>query len=77
LNAFLLSLGIALVLGLSAALAAPFFIDWSSQRHFLEARAGEIIGRTVEFAGPLEVRLVPFPRLTARDVRIGGPDAHD
>jgi phytoene dehydrogenase-like protein len=74
LNAFLLSLGIALVLALCAALAAPFFIDWSSQRHFFEARAAEILGQPVEFVGPLEARLVPFPRLMAQNVRIGAQD---
>ncbi len=70
-NAFLLSLGIALLLTLSAAFAAPFFIDWSNHRHYFEAQVTEILGRPVELAGPLEVRLVPFPRLTADDVRIG------
>jgi uncharacterized protein involved in outer membrane biogenesis len=72
LNAFLLSLGIAIALALVTAFAVPFFIDWSGQRAFFEERAAEILGRPVEFAGPLEVRLVPFPSLTARDVRIGG-----
>ncbi len=71
-------IGIAIALALSAAFAAPFFIDWGGQRGFFEARASAILGRPVEFAGPLEVRLVPFPSLHARDVRIGegaGPEA--
>jgi len=70
-NSILLSIGIAIALALVAAFAAPFFIDWSSYRGYFEARASEIIGRKVVFAGELDVRLVPFPRLAATDVRIG------
>ncbi len=70
-NSILLSIGIAIALALLAAFAAPFFIDWSSYRGYFEARASEIVGREVVFAGDLDVRLVPFPRLEATDVRIG------
>ncbi len=72
-NSFLLTLGIAVALILSAAFAAPFFIDWSSYRTYFEARAGELIGRPVTFEGDLTVRLVPFPSLKAETVRIGEP----
>lgn len=70
-NSILLSIGIAIALALLAAFAAPLFIDWSSYRGYFEARASEIVGREVVFAGDLDVRLMPFPRLEATDVRIG------
>ncbi|WP_261616217.1 AsmA-like C-terminal region-containing protein [Microbaculum marinisediminis] len=72
-NSFLLSLGIAVALILIAAFGAPFFIDWSSYRTYFETRATEMIGRPVVFEGDLNVRIVPFPSLTADGVRIGGP----
>lgn len=71
-NSILLAIGIAIALALTVAFAAPFFIDWSAYRSYFEARASEIVGREVVFAGDLDVRLVPFPRLEATDVRIGG-----
>lgn len=74
-NSILLSIGIAIALALVAAFAAPFFIDWSSYRGYFEARASEIVGREVVFAGDLDVRLVPFPRLEATDVRIGDAES--
>ncbi len=72
-NSFLLWLGVAVALVLSAAFAAPFFIDWSSYRSYFEAKASEIVGRPVVFEGDLNVRIVPFPSLTADTVRIGDP----
>lgn len=66
--------GIALVLVVVAALLAPFVIDWGSYRADLEAYGKKLTGRKVAIAGPIAVRLFPFPKITAADVRIANPD---
>ncbi len=66
--------GIVLVLAVLSAMLAPFVVDWGSYRAELEAYGEKLTGRKVEIAGPIGVRLFPWPRLAAQDVRIGNPE---
>ena len=66
--------GIVLVLVVVSAMLAPFVVDWGSYRAGLEAYGEKLTGRKVEIAGPIGVRLFPWPRLTAHDVRIANPE---
>lgn len=56
-------LAVLLVLALSAALAAPLFIDWSAHRGWVEERLSAALGGTVEATGDIDMRLLPAPRL--------------
>ena len=60
------------VLALTAALVAPYFIDWSSYRAEFEREAGAILGRSVTVQGDATARLLPFPSVTFSDVAVGG-----
>jgi uncharacterized protein involved in outer membrane biogenesis len=66
--------GILLVLVVASALLAPFVVDWGSYRADLESYGQKLTGRKIEVTGPINVRLFPWPRLTAGDVYIANPD---
>lgn len=61
-----------LILILTAALVGPYFIDWSAQRGFIEARLSEATGAKVEIAGAIDVKLLPTPTLQLEKVEIDG-----
>jgi uncharacterized protein involved in outer membrane biogenesis len=64
-----------LVLALSAAVVAPYFIDWTSYRSDFEREASRILGRQVTVQGGATARLLPFPSVTFEDVAVaGGPN---
>ena len=65
--------GIILALTVLSAMLVPLFVDWGSYRGALQAYGEKLTGRKVEIAGPIGVRLFPWPRLTAGDVRIENP----
>ncbi|MBS0432270.1 MAG: AsmA family protein [Proteobacteria bacterium] len=68
-----------------AAIVFLSLFDWNRARPWLDARASAAIGRPVSIDGDLTVawlrnpaarglsRWVPWPRFTARDIRIGNP----
>ena len=58
-NSILLSLGVAIVLALVAALVGPYFIDWSDYRADVEARISEITGSNAVIGGELDIRFLP------------------
>ncbi len=60
-----------LVLTLLAALIGPGFVDWRSYRPQIEARLSAALGVETSVAGGIGLRLLPSPRLTLADVRIG------
>ena len=62
--------GIVLVVAVAALLAAPFVVNWNGYRTDLEGYGRKLTGRKVEIMGDISVRLFPWPRLTADDVRI-------
>lgn len=64
-----------LVLALSAAVVAPYFIDWTGYRTDFEREASAILGRSVTVEGEASARILPFPSVTFNDVAVaGGPD---
>ncbi|MCR4267119.1 AsmA family protein [Nitratireductor sp. ZSWI3] len=60
------------VLALTAALVAPYFIDWNHYRSAFEREAGRVLGRQVRVEGTARARLLPFPSLTFTDVVVAG-----
>jgi len=60
------------VLLLTAALVAPYFIDWANYRADFERQAGIILGRDVRVEGSARARLLPFPSVTFSDVVVAG-----
>ena len=67
----LLSLGIAIIVVLVAALVGPPLIDWGYYRAAVEARASGLAGVPVRVGGPITVRLLPTLSLKLSDVEIG------
>ena len=61
-----------MVLLLTAALVAPYFIDWANYRAEFERQAGIILGRDVRVEGTARARLLPFPSVTFSDVVVVG-----
>lgn len=59
------------VLALTAALAAPYFIDWGSHRARIEAHLGEALGVPVRIRGAIDLRILPAPRLAMANVAAG------
>src|SRR5690606_26336211 len=58
------------------ALVGPLLIDWSGYRPVFEAQASRVMGTEVRVAGPIDLRLLPSPRLTLNDIQVGaGPSA--
>ncbi len=69
----LLTLAIAVILALLAALLGPHFVDWNAQRGNFERQASALIGLPVRVAGKMDVRLLPSPSLVLNDIEIGKP----
>ncbi len=62
----LLSIAIALILALLAALIGPHFIYWNDHRAFFEAEASRLVGLRVRVSGDIDAKLPPFPAVSAR-----------
>jgi AsmA family/AsmA-like C-terminal region len=62
--------GIVLVLVITAALGAPFIVNWDSYKADLEDYGERLLARRVSIEGPVSVRLFPWPRLEIEDVRV-------
>lgn len=60
------------MLALSAALVAPYFVDWTSYRADFEREASRILGRDVTVRGSATARLLPFPSVSFTDVVVAG-----
>jgi large subunit ribosomal protein L24 len=71
-QATLLSIAIALILALVAALVGPHFVDWNKYRSEFESQASRMTGLDVNLAGPIEARLLPTPSVTLQRVEIRG-----
>ncbi|MDB5591874.1 AsmA family protein [Enterovirga sp.] len=63
-----------LILVLAALLAVPPFIDWPAHRGLVEAAIARALGQEVRTAGPLDIRLLPSPRIRMQRLRIGSDD---
>src|ERR1041384_1856724 len=67
----LLSIAIALILALLAALCGPHVILWNAHRAFFEAEASRLVGIKVMVGGDIDAALLPFPSVTLRAIAIG------
>jgi large subunit ribosomal protein L24 len=72
-QATLLTLAIAAILALLAALLGPHFVDWNAHRATFEQQASQAIGLPVRVTGSMDVRLLPSPSLVLSGVEIGRP----
>ncbi|MCB1539881.1 MAG: hypothetical protein KDJ25_03210 [Rhodoblastus sp.] len=54
-----------IVVALAAALAVPPFVDWTKHSAAIAQKLGEGFGGRVALEGPVRLRLLPAPRLTA------------
>ncbi len=72
-QATLLSIAIALILALLAALVGPHFVDWNKYRAEFEAQASRMTGLQVRLAGPIDARLLPTPSLNLSRIDITRP----
>jgi uncharacterized protein involved in outer membrane biogenesis len=63
------------VLVLTAALVAPYFIDWTNYRADFEREASGILGLPVKVQGDASARILPFPSVTFTDVVVGAGDS--
>ncbi len=68
----LLTLAVAVILALVAALLAPLFIDLGQYRGTIEAEARRQIGIDLRVTGAIEGRLLPSPQLKLYGVEVGG-----
>lgn len=70
----LLTIAVAVILALVAALVGPFFIDWTTYRALFEKEATRLVGTEVHVRGAIDARLLPSPRLQLNDVTVGAND---
>jgi hypothetical protein len=66
--------GVVLFMVVALALVAPFTINWNAWKSEMETYGRNLTGRDVNISGPVEVRLFPWPRLQASDVRLANAD---
>ncbi len=66
-------IAVALVVALTAALIAPFLIDWTAHRTEVEARLSAMTGANVTLTGPIAVRLLPTPYLALGEGSVSAP----
>jgi len=62
-----------LVLALLAALFGPGFVDWRAWRPQFETRLSEALGVETTIGGDIRLRLLPSPRITLGNLRVGEP----
>ena len=67
----LLSLAVAVILALVAALVGPYFIDWGTYRSLFEKEASRLTGLDVHVRGAIDAQLLPSPRLQLHDIEVG------
>ena len=60
--------GVLLATAVFLALVAPFLINWDRYKDQLEEYGQQLTGRDVVIAGDVDVRLFPWPRLTATNL---------
>lgn len=65
-------IGIGLIVLLSAALAAPYFIDFDAYRARIADGIASASGVRVALRGPISLRLLPTPQLSAQNFELSG-----
>ncbi|HTH17518.1 MAG TPA: AsmA family protein [Magnetospirillum sp.] len=68
-----LIVGAVLALMLLLATAVPPLLDWSRYKSEIVARVEATTGRPVAVDGPISLRLLPSPQLSAAQVMVGNP----
>ncbi|MBC7951965.1 MAG: AsmA family protein [Rhodospirillaceae bacterium] len=68
-----LIVGTALAVLLVLAVAVPALIDWSRYKDQIIARAEASTGRPVTISGPVRLRLLPSPAISAEGLAVGNP----
>ncbi|RBP18385.1 hypothetical protein DFR50_101333 [Roseiarcus fermentans] len=66
-------IAVALVTFLTAALVAPYLVDWSAHRADVAARLAALTGGRVALDGPVTLRLLPTPYLEVGAGSAAGP----
>jgi uncharacterized protein involved in outer membrane biogenesis len=59
---------------LTLALGAPYFINWSDHRAEIEARLTQALGLPIEIAGPIDIKLLPTPTLRIQRFAAGSKE---
>ena len=72
-QATLLSIAIAMILALLAALVGPHFVDWNTYRAEFESQASRMSGLQVRIAGPIEASLLPTPSVSLQQIEAQRP----
>jgi AsmA-like C-terminal region/AsmA family len=70
----LLGAAIAVILVLVTALVGPLFVDWGRYRNTFETEISRLTRLNVRIGGPIDVRLLPTPTLTLREIALGRPE---
>jgi hypothetical protein len=65
-------IGIALIVVLSAAFAAPFVVDFDAMRPRLAEELSQASGARVRFDGPIALRFLPTPRFSSENLDVSG-----
>ncbi len=71
----LLTIAVAVILALVAALAGPYVVDWNNYRPVVEREAARLTGLDVRVTGAIDAQLLPAPRISLNDITIGGVPA--
>lgn len=61
-----------LLVALLTALIGPWFVDWRQHRQAFEQQLGAALGAPAAIGGDIRLRLLPSPRLTLRELKVGG-----
>lgn len=67
----LLSVAIALILALVAALVGPMMVDWGRFRPSIEAEASRLTGTPVRVTGEIDASILPSPVVVLRGLEVG------
>ena len=67
---FITFLALALILALTAALAGPWFVDWTAHRGWVEAELSQMTQTRVRVEGGVDLKLLPVPKLSLDQVRV-------
>ncbi|WND02835.1 AsmA family protein [Temperatibacter marinus] len=63
-------IGMTIVLAIAGALLLPSLINWNSYRDVIENLMQEQLGSRVTLSGDIQATLLPYPRITANDVKV-------
>ncbi len=74
LNRLYIVIGSLLILVITFAFVAPYFIDWSNRRPQIEALATEALGTPVSVSGAIDIHFLPQPRITIDGISVGPED---